>query len=661
MAATTPPSGSQPPATGEWSDLAARFPQLEISELLGRGGMGTVYKARQRTLDRIIALKVIPPDAAADPAFAERFAREARAMARLNHPNIVTVYDFGHDGNLYWLMMEYVDGVNLRHTLRASHLQPREALAIVPQVCDALQYAHDQGVVHRDIKPENVLLDRSGRVKIADFGLAKLLGKGPDDFTLTRTQQVMGTPRYMAPEQIERPTAVDHRADIYSLGVVLYEMLTGELPLGRFDPPSHKVQLDVRIDQVVLRALEKAPERRYQRASEIKTDLASSVNWAVPAVTPAAGATPETRSVPTPPTWHTPTPASKDAPTGYPSFAGGVPLTQVLMVAFGIVMGVLMMTGGLAAIIYGFVYSFGAAVESAIVFSWWGAGFGCLVGGFGSAAGSYNTYRQMAGAEDLLRSKRVTWFDWTMHGYLTFGLALLVIGGLCTMEGATRGFSLPMLLIGGIATFQAALFVLWRTSVRLSGSPVESTRAVPKIDPVRERLRAKVTGPAIGLIVAGILGLTPFCVVLLAIPAWTLHPMQGQPYREPFESVDQYVLPPPSFLPLVATQSPAAAIALQSASFLPPLILAQTSEPQRAFTMFWLPVAVIVSILTLAQSATLIIGGWQMRKLRSYGLAFVASVLAVLPCTFAWVIGLPMGIWALMVLMDPEVKAGFEA
>jgi predicted Ser/Thr protein kinase len=290
LAATTPPSGSQPLTAGDWTHLAAHFPQLEILELLGRGGMGAVYKARQKNLDRMVALKVIPPDAAKDPAFAVRFEREARALARLNHPNIVTVHDFGQTGDVYWLLMEYVDGVNLRHAMHASHLQPAEALAIVPQICDALQYAHDQGVVHRDIKPENVLLDRGGRVKIADFGLAKMLGKGPADFTLTGTQQVMGTPRYMAPEQIERPTAVDHRADIYSLGVVLYEMLTGELPMGRFQPPSQKVQLDVRIDQVVLRALEKEPDRRYQRASQVKTELASAGGWAA---TPATwGASP---------------------------------------------------------------------------------------------------------------------------------------------------------------------------------------------------------------------------------------------------------------------------------------------------------------------------------------------------------------------------------
>ncbi|MCI0361724.1 MAG: serine/threonine protein kinase, partial [Planctomycetaceae bacterium] len=132
LAATTPPSGSKPPASGEWQDLARHFPELDIVELLGRGGMGTVYKARQRNLDRLVALKVIPPDAAKDPAFTERFNREARAMARMNHQNIVTVHDFGERDGVFYLLMEYVDGVNLRHTLRASRLAPREALAIVP-------------------------------------------------------------------------------------------------------------------------------------------------------------------------------------------------------------------------------------------------------------------------------------------------------------------------------------------------------------------------------------------------------------------------------------------------------------------------------------------------------------------------------------------------
>jgi len=269
-AAATPSGAFIPPRPEE---LAPLFPQLEITELLGHGGMGAVYKARQPRLDRLVALKIIRPEGQKDPVFAERFAREARALARLSHPNIVAVHDFGQAGELYYFIMEYVDGASLRQMERAERLSPAQALAVVPQICDALHYAHGEGVVHRDIKPENILVHKKGRVKIADFGLAKLLGHGPADFTLTGSQTVLGTPHYMAPEQIERPAEVDQRADIYSLGVVLYEMLTGELPLGRFAPPSQKVQVDVRLDEVVLKALEKEPGRRYQHASEVKTDV----------------------------------------------------------------------------------------------------------------------------------------------------------------------------------------------------------------------------------------------------------------------------------------------------------------------------------------------------------------------------------------------------
>jgi predicted Ser/Thr protein kinase len=265
-------AGVAPPAPAE---LAAHFPDLEILEMIGRGGMGIVYKARQKQLGRTVALKILSPAVAQDPAFAERFSREARALAMLNHPHIVAVYDFGRKDDLFYFLMEYVDGANLRQLLDGGRLAPREALAIVPQICDALQYAHDHGVVHRDIKPENLLLDKRGQVKIADFGLAKLAGREPHELTLTGTGQVMGTLHYMAPEQTEHPQQVDHRADIYSLGVVFYQMLTGELPLGRFAPPSCKVEIDVRLDDVVLRALEKEPELRYQHASEIKTRVES--------------------------------------------------------------------------------------------------------------------------------------------------------------------------------------------------------------------------------------------------------------------------------------------------------------------------------------------------------------------------------------------------
>ena len=260
----------QPPPVEE---MARLFPQLEILGLIGKGGMGAVYKARQPVLDRFVALKILPAQVAGGPDFTERFNREARALARLNHPNIVTVHEFGQVSGLPFFIMEYVDGLNLRQLERAGKLSPREALQIVPQICEALQFAHDAGVVHRDIKPDNILLDQKGRVKIADFGIAKILGTPPATGA-AETRGAIGTPHYMAPEQVEKPQSVDHRADIFSLGVVFYEMLTGELPLGKFAPPSaspRAVQVDVRLDEVVLRALEKEPDRRYQHASQVKT------------------------------------------------------------------------------------------------------------------------------------------------------------------------------------------------------------------------------------------------------------------------------------------------------------------------------------------------------------------------------------------------------
>jgi len=278
VAGETGPHGTKivkPPLPVE--EVAKLFPQLEILECLGRGGMGAVYKARQSRLDRVVALKILSPEKQGEPKFAERFEREARALAKLHHPNIVTVYDFGETQGNFYLLMEFVDGLTLRQLFQARKLSPAEALGIVPKICEALQYAHEQGIVHRDIKPENILLAKNGCVKIADFGIAKILGSDGGRANLTE-EQAIGTPHYMSPEQIEKPQTVDHRADIYSLGVVFYEMLTGELPLGKFAAPSSKVQIDVRLDEVVLRALEKEPARRYQHASEVKTQIETIVD-----------------------------------------------------------------------------------------------------------------------------------------------------------------------------------------------------------------------------------------------------------------------------------------------------------------------------------------------------------------------------------------------
>ena len=277
MAAQTGPAPG-PGFHPSLEELAALFPQYDLQRQLGRGGMGVVYLARQKSLNRMVAIKILDPARARDARFAERFAHEAELLARLSHPHIVTIHDFGQAGGLFYLVMEYVDGVNLRDLLRAGRLDPARALAILPPVCDALQYAHDHGIVHRDIKPENLLLDRAGRVKIADFGIAALAGTDGGR---------AGTPPYMAPEQDSEGAKVDHRADIFALGAVLYEMLTGERPATDPVPPSRKGSLDARLDEVVMRALQRDPGLRYQRADDVRTRVETIAATAPPFPPPA--------------------------------------------------------------------------------------------------------------------------------------------------------------------------------------------------------------------------------------------------------------------------------------------------------------------------------------------------------------------------------------
>jgi hypothetical protein len=227
--------------------------------------MGRVYRARQKDLDRTVAVKILPADLALNPDFEERFRREAQALASLDHPHVVAVHDFAVEDDRGFLVMEHVDGTDLRGLLESG--LPRErALELLRQLCGALEYAHARGIVHRDVKPENVLVDREGRAKLADFGLARFAGAA--ERRLTAPAQVLGTLHYMAPEQYEGRD-VDARADVYSLGVLAYELLTGGLPVGRFPPPG----AGAAVDRAVLRALERDPARRHASVAEFRRAL----------------------------------------------------------------------------------------------------------------------------------------------------------------------------------------------------------------------------------------------------------------------------------------------------------------------------------------------------------------------------------------------------
>lgn len=250
------------------AELDALIPAYEFTDYIDSGGMGAVYKAVQKSLNRVVAVKLLPKGHLEKEGFKERFKREAEALARLNHPNIISVYDCGEtaEGQMYYVM-EFVSGMDLHHLLRRDPPGPQKIVQIIAQVCEALQHAHEQGIVHRDIKPANILVDDQGRVKVADFGLAKILGEEVVHHTAVGT--AMGTPEYIAPEALENSARVDHRADIYSLGVVTYELFTGLLPKGEWDPPSRCSGTDKRVDTLVSRALQQNPDKRYQSVNDI--------------------------------------------------------------------------------------------------------------------------------------------------------------------------------------------------------------------------------------------------------------------------------------------------------------------------------------------------------------------------------------------------------
>lgn len=286
-----------PPAPENWipptvEDLQRLLPQYEVKAIIGRGGMGAVYMAAQPRLDRKVAIKLLPAELAEDPDFVARFEREARTLARLDHAGIIHVHDFGQtpENHLYFVM-EFVDGTDLHQLIHGPGMSPAQALEIIGQVCEALQYAHAQGVVHRDIKPANILVTKDGRVKLADFGLARPMHANASG-RLTLTRVVMGTPDYMAPEQ--KRGEGDHRVDLYALGVMLYEMLCRRTPQGAWQPPSQRVRVDVRLDQIVIKAMQEEPELRYQQASEVKSDVESVRTSMRPPIgtTPGKGGTP---------------------------------------------------------------------------------------------------------------------------------------------------------------------------------------------------------------------------------------------------------------------------------------------------------------------------------------------------------------------------------
>lgn len=272
----------------DWSappvaDLDAQVSGFTVKRLLGVGGMGAVYLAGHDRWKKDVALKILPAEFGNDPNFASRFRREAVAMSRLVHSNIVQIYDYGElaNGGVYF-SMEYAEGCTLFSLLHEQGVNTEWACYFAEKIAKALQYAHDSKFVHRDIKPANILISSAGKLKVTDFGLVKLLPESEEyatpTFNLTRTNVMMGTPDYIAPEHFDPTWTIDQRADIYSLGVVFYEMLTGTIPRGAFSAPSQFLEGDTRFDEIIVKCLQQNPEARHPDADSFLTSLDMAVS-----------------------------------------------------------------------------------------------------------------------------------------------------------------------------------------------------------------------------------------------------------------------------------------------------------------------------------------------------------------------------------------------
>jgi len=256
-----------------------RIGDYVVTGKIGQGGIAEIFRARQESLNRDVAIKILFPKLCTDPEIVRRFERESLVIARLNHPNIVHIIDRGSTGGRYFFVMEYVDGTNLKEIIAADRVPLRTKLETIVSVCKALDYAHKNGVIHRDIKPANVLVDRQGNALVADFGIAQIVGTPESE--ATSTDVVMGTFAYMSPEQKVSSTNVDHTTDIFAVGVMLYELLVGTKPMGRFKLPSEiNPRLDSRFDDIILKCLSQDPKDRYQSAVKLKDAILEVIGGA---------------------------------------------------------------------------------------------------------------------------------------------------------------------------------------------------------------------------------------------------------------------------------------------------------------------------------------------------------------------------------------------